>query len=95
MAWTETFECDICGKQKGSVNHWWLAWTEAYRPNAEAAERQMLKIYAWENMSAHDARAKHLCGQACLQKLVDRWMTIEMSPGGIHSVEPRKAAGSR
>jgi hypothetical protein len=39
-----------------------------------AAERQMMKIYPWENMLAHDAQVKHLCGQACLKKLVDRWM---------------------
>ncbi|HWY67666.1 MAG TPA: hypothetical protein VNX88_03320 [Terriglobales bacterium] len=32
MTWTETFHCEICGKQKGSVDHWWLAWTERYRP---------------------------------------------------------------
>ena len=22
VTWTETFNCDICGKQKGSVDHW-------------------------------------------------------------------------
>ena len=38
----------------------------------------MLKIYPWENMLAHDSTAKHLCGQACLQKLVDRWLNAEL-----------------
>ena len=75
MTWTETFNCDICGKQKGTVDHWWLAWSEPFVPHAEAPERHMLKVYPWENMLAHDANARHLCGQACLQKLVDRWMT--------------------
>ncbi|MBV9075618.1 MAG: hypothetical protein JOZ10_18500 [Acidobacteria bacterium] len=75
MTWTETFHCEICGKQKGSVDHWWLAWMERYRPPfPEAEERPLLKIYPWDNMSAHDADVKHLCGQACLQTLVARWM---------------------
>jgi len=87
VTWTETFNCDICGKQKGSVDHWWLAWSEPYRPHQEAPERPMLKIYPWENMSAHDSTAKHLCGQACLQKLVDRWMNTEMATG-IHATHP-------
>ena len=94
MTWTETFNCDICGKQKGSVDHWWLAWSETYSPHDDAARRQMLKIYPWENMLAHDATAKHLCGQACLQKLVDRWMNAEMASNSVISLEPRKASGS-
>jgi glutathionylspermidine synthase len=39
----------------------------------------MFKVYPWENMLAHDAQAKHLCGQACLQKLLDRWLNAEMT----------------
>jgi hypothetical protein len=93
MAWTETFNCDICGKQKGTVDHWWLAWTEPHRPHAEAAERQMFKIYPWENMMAHDATVKHLCGQACLQKLVDRWLNSEMNTGhGANVTEMKHVA---
>lgn len=81
VTWTETFNCDVCGKQKSSTDHWWLAWTELYSPHPEATERHMFKIYPWENMLAHDANAKHLCGQACLQKLVDRWLNAEMGMG--------------
>lgn len=80
MTWTETFHCEICGKQKGSVDHWWLAWTDRYKaPYEGSPERPMLKIYPWENMCAHDADVKHLCGQACLQTLVARWMNATMS----------------
>lgn len=81
VTWTETFNCDICGKQKGSTDHWWLAWVEPYSPHPEAPERHMFKIYPWENMMAHDTSAKHLCGQACLQMLVDRWLNAEMGVG--------------
>jgi hypothetical protein len=34
-------------------------------------------------MLAHDANARHLCGQACLQKLVDRWMNSEMGTNHV------------
>ena len=94
VSWTETFNCDICGKQKGSVDHWWLAWIDNYKPHEAATQRQMLKIFPWENMLAHDATAKHLCGQACLQKLVDRWMNSVMTSGGTsNSLEFRRASG--
>lgn len=78
MTWTETFNCDICGKQKSNTDHWWLAWNESFRPHPDAPERHMFKIYPWETLLAHDAATKHLCGQACLQKLVDRWLNQEM-----------------
>jgi hypothetical protein len=83
LTWTETFNCDVCGKQKGNVDHWWLVWIEPYRPHEQAAERQLLKIYPWENMSAHDADVKHLCGQACLQKLVERWLNSESASASL------------
>jgi hypothetical protein len=41
-------------------------------------------------MLAHDASTKHLCGQACLQKLVDRWLNAEMGVGhstGAHAAK--------
>jgi hypothetical protein len=90
LTWTETFNCDVCGKQKGTVDHWWLAWSEPYSPHAEAPERHMFKIYPWENMLAHDSLAKHLCGQACLQKLVDRWLNVELGASHGAAAHPAK-----
>jgi len=90
VTWTETFNCDICGKQKGSVDHWWLAWSEPYSPHPDAPQRHLFKIYPWENLLAHDASAKHLCGQACLQKLVDRWLNTEMGVGHPVAVNAAK-----
>ena len=86
MTWTETFNCDICGKQKSNINHWWLIWTEPYSPHPAAPTRNLLKIYPWENMAAHDATVKHLCGQACLQKFVDRWLNTEIVTSNPHAV---------
>ncbi len=97
MTWTETFNCDICGKQRGTVDHWWLAWIEPYKPHEDAPERHLFKIYPWENMAAHDATTKHLCGQACLQKLVDRWLNTEMAAGhssGLGIIEGSRQAKS-
>jgi hypothetical protein len=91
MTWTETFHCEICGKQKGSVDHWWLVWADKYRPPyQDATEHPILKIYPWETMSAHDADVKHLCGQACLQTLVARWMNATMSSGHSMTADARR-----
>jgi hypothetical protein len=36
-----------------------------------------------ESKNPEDVLAKHLCGQACLQKLVDRWLNVEL--GNTHA----------
>ena len=41
LTWTETFNCDIYGKQKSTIDHWWLAWSEPFSPHAEAPERHV------------------------------------------------------
>jgi hypothetical protein len=28
MVWDVSFTCDMCGKQKGESNHWWMAAVE-------------------------------------------------------------------
>ena len=31
--WTESFKCNICGKQRTSfANDWWIAWTDDVQP---------------------------------------------------------------
>jgi hypothetical protein len=57
MKHPETFSCDICGKQKASVNHWFKAWAER-NSNGELAN---LTIAPW-GQSATEGYA-HLCGQ--------------------------------
>jgi len=74
MAWTETFLCNVCGKEKSEeANDWWLAWEEEMSPLPNV-EQPMLKVTHWNDFLSHDASARHLCGARCAQTLLDRWM---------------------
>lgn len=67
MAITETVTCDVCGKQKGSVNHWWMF--TVCRTNPDLPE---LDIAPWNE--DYSEQFDHACGQECLIKAVNEWM---------------------
>jgi hypothetical protein len=77
MAFTETYHCDVCGKPKGHVEDWWLAWSERAIPAPGSAEQPMLKLTPWSLLLSHSSEVKHLCGARCAQTLMDRWMRGE------------------
>lgn len=69
----ETYKCDICGKQKGEVNHWLYALL---------AEDEM-KIRKFplhpKNYGGIPPEAIHLCGAECVQKKVNEFLS-KVSP---------------
>ena len=69
MAFTQKVNCDICGKEKGSVNHWWIF----DPPRTEGQE--LFLMAKWSDERA--VRYKHACGQECLIKAVSEWMQKE------------------
>ncbi|HEY0796429.1 MAG TPA: hypothetical protein VGD64_11670 [Acidisarcina sp.] len=80
MAWTESYQCDVCNKAKGEDEQdWWLAWTEVMAVPAESEEQPVLKLTPWSHLLSHSVGVKHLCGARCAQTQMDRWMskTIE------------------
>jgi hypothetical protein len=56
--------CDICGAEKKQANHWFVAYEHA----------DELRISGWNSRQCKRPGARHLCGQACLHKLVDEFM---------------------
>ncbi len=75
MAFTETYHCDVCGKQKKETeDDWWLAWTENYSPADDMPAQPLLKLTPWNLLLSHGAEIKHLCGARCAQTQMDRWM---------------------
>jgi hypothetical protein len=66
MAKIEKFICDQCGKEKGQVNHWYVAWL--------TIGDHFLEIAPWPT-SQHFPGAAHLCGQNCASILLARWMS--------------------
>lgn len=62
MRHPEVYFCDGCGKQKQSVNHWYLLSVDGG-----------LHLDKWVEDSA-SAADKHLCGAECVTKAVSEWM---------------------
>jgi hypothetical protein len=61
----QAVSCDICGTEKRLTNHWFVA----YDLGGE------LRVSGWNSRNRSRAEAKHLCGQTCLHKLVDEFIT--------------------
>jgi len=87
----QAISCDICRRDKQQTNHWFVA----YEHGAE------LRISGWHSQARMSAKAKHLCGQTCLHKLVDDFMarTIAMRVAALQvgqeaddAAEPRRTA---
>jgi hypothetical protein len=61
----QAISCDICGREKQLTNHWFVA----YNQGGE------LRLSGWNSRNRLRAEARHLCGQTCLHKLVDEFIT--------------------
>ena len=74
MSYSESYECDVCGDQKGEEGDWWLAWLDCF-PGAKPEDNQpLIKLTRWERGQARTPGVKHLCGARCAGTLLDRWM---------------------
>ena len=57
----ENATCDVCGIDKKKASHWFMA----------IEEKGTLRLSAWSVLNAKRLAMKHLCGQACVHRLVD------------------------
>lgn len=64
MAITQAITCDVCGKVKGEVNHWYTA---------EIYGKSSIYVRTWSEKSVEGAD-QHLCGQECVIQAVNKWM---------------------
>lgn len=60
----QAISCDICGAEKKQTNHWFVAYTHAGE----------LRVSGWNAQRRLRAGTKHLCGQTCLNKLLDEFI---------------------
>jgi hypothetical protein len=60
----QAISCDICGRDKQQTNHWFVV----YEHGSE------LRISGWSSQARMSMKARHLCGQTCLHKLIDEYM---------------------
>lgn len=74
MAWVERFTCDVCGNRRAEQDSWWLAFHECVASSRNVPTQPILKLMPWDNLLAHGADSKHLCGAGCVHTYLDRWM---------------------
>jgi hypothetical protein len=60
----QAISCDICGAEKKQTNHWFVAYTHAGE----------LRVSGWNAQRRLRTGTKHLCGQTCLNKLLDEFV---------------------
>ena len=60
----QTISCDICKSEKKQSNHWFVAYEQGME----------LRLCGWSSRYRTRPGAKHLCGQACLYRLLDDFM---------------------
>jgi hypothetical protein len=65
----QAISCDICGSEKKQTNHWFVA----YEQKGE------LRLSGWQSKHTMRAKAKHLCGQKCVHRLLDEYMAAVSS----------------
>jgi hypothetical protein len=61
----QAISCDICGTEKKQTNHWYVAYDQGGE----------LRVSGLDARNRLRPGAKHLCGQTCLHKLVDDFIT--------------------
>jgi len=66
------FVCDECGKQKGDVNRWWMLETMT----------GVFWLIAWRKNEETNSQIKHLCGQECAHKALDKFLSEAVNASG-------------
>jgi hypothetical protein len=86
-AWVirQTISCDICKCEKKHSNHWFVA----YEHGAE------LRVSGWNSRYRMRPESKHLCGQACIYKLMDDFLARVVVEAKPAQIEAERAAPSR
>jgi hypothetical protein len=63
MSKVEAYTCEICGRKRTEVNHWWMA----------IATGAALTLRPWDDDLAAHIAMKHLCGATHRDLFIARW----------------------
>ena len=61
----DAYRCDMCGIMRTPSNHWWLIKIDA----------KGFSLSEWDTKKAKLKTIKHLCGQGCVHKTVDKFFS--------------------
>jgi len=73
----QVITCDICGSQKQQTNHWFVLYEESGE----------LRISGWNSLHLLSPEAKHLCGEACVHKLISHFLMRLVDAGTQRAAE--------
>lgn len=80
----QAITCDICGAEKHQTNHWFIAYEESGE----------LRISGWNSPRLLCQGTKHLCGERCLHKMIDKFLSELMNKSSHSTTEDKPAADS-
>ena len=84
MAKIETYACDVCGKQKGETNNWFVGVLVSSTPSIFSR----IVLAAFSNAAiGDDTEWTHLCGESCVHKFVSQNLA------SLHPVKDGRASG--
>lgn len=63
---SSTFHCEICSRQRGAVNHWFVFFP---------VKSGRVMFQSFDGKAEHRKDVDHICGQGCLLKRIDRALT--------------------
>ena len=79
----QTISCDICGTEKRLTNHWFVACEQGGE----------LRVSGFNSRNRLRPGSKHLCGQTCLHKLMDDF--ISRTQSGQTAAATEESEGSK
>jgi hypothetical protein len=78
MVWDVSYTCDICGKKKGEANHWWMMMLGAVPCFEEGQPNHRFTLLPWNATESRNKEMRHLCGQGCAMKALERFMSNQI-----------------
>jgi hypothetical protein len=82
----DTYQCDVCGKTKGDVNHWWIARSAKYGGNSiftmtDWNDKALRSEFDVQGRDVKEKKEFHLCGSECVIKKVNEFMSSPTQQG--------------
>ncbi len=83
--------CDVCGRMKREINHWWVLLPGRVTGIGDQTKWLRISAMPWNDEDAASPMAQHICGQACMLKAIERFMQChEVVRDPVLASGPRK-----
>jgi hypothetical protein len=80
----DVYVCDGCGRTRGPSNHWWML---IRAMDKESLYLRGVQLIEWDASLADDEKTKHLCGSACVIRVIDGLMGKRQLAGDTNGTD--------